>query len=61
MHIGDRLAVLGSQRSWDAKDGLQGGNVPIGIGNDGVVHNAAGGICLDVSNPPTHKNLLQPC
>lgn len=45
------LAVLGLS---DARQGVQGGDISVGIGNDGVVHNAAGGVCLNVLNPPVH-------
>ena len=43
-----------------AKKALQGGNVPVGIGDDGVVDKAARGVCLNVLDPPVHEELLQP-
>jgi hypothetical protein len=35
----------------------QGGNVPVGVGNDWVVHQAVRGVCLNVLDPPARQML----
>jgi hypothetical protein len=40
---------------------LQSGNVPVRVGDDGVVHQAVGGVCLDVLDPPVGTCATQFC